>query len=101
MTESDSEVEPLFRPGPELSKNPRFICNIGDELSLWSVGWSPTLRIYAEDNHGIWLESEEKVRAHVDRLNEINAKNTVQCLSAIARNYEAIRVYMQMLGVKP
>jgi len=97
----DVEVEPLFRPGPSLIMKARFICNIGDELSLWDVGDPPKLRIYAEDGSGIWLESEEKVRAHVDRLDEINARNTVQCLSAIARNYEAIRVYMRMLGVEP
>lgn len=96
---TEEEVTPLFWPGASLIMKAKFICNIGDELSLWDIGGA--LRVYAEDGYGIWLESEEKVREHIANLDIIAAQHTVQCVSVISRNREAILVYMQMLGVEP
>ncbi len=88
----DVEVEPLFRPGPSLIMKARFICNIGDELSLWDVG--SELRIYGENGFGIWLESEEKVREHIVRASTYTNDKTAP---AVARNAEAVLVYMRMM----
>jgi len=99
MTETEDEVKPLFRPGESLRMEARFICNIGDELSLWNVGEPPALRAYGEDGYGIWLASEEQIREHIASA---SARNYRLSIPAIARNYEAVLVYMRMLqGAQP
>jgi hypothetical protein len=93
----DVEVEPLFRPGQSLIERSRFICNIGGELSLWVVG--SELRVYGADSYGIWLGSEEKIREQI-AVAKIYADS--KTIPAIARNYEAVLVYMRMLqGATP
>lgn len=92
MTETENEVKPLFRPGPSLRVEARFICNIGGELSIWDVG--TVLRVYGEDRYGIWLESEEKIMEHITRAKMYSNNETIP---AIARNAEAVILYMRML----
>ena len=97
MTETEDEVTPLFRPGLAVITNAKFICNIGDELSLWVLGTS--LRIYGADSDGIWLESEGAIKRMIDKINQYTNRATI---SAIARNYDAVVVYMRMLlGAQP
>jgi hypothetical protein len=89
---TEEEVTPLFWPGESMRVNARFVCNIGDELSLWNVGKS--LRAYGQDGFGIWLDSEKAVKRHIDKIDQY--PNSVT-LHAIARNFEAVVVYMRML----
>jgi hypothetical protein len=94
---TEEEVKPLFRPGESLIEKAKFVCNIGDELSLWDVGTA--LRVYGEDGYGIWLESEEKIMEHIAIAHRYSNNETIP---AIARNVEAVVVYMRMLqGAKP
>lgn len=94
---TDEEVTPLFWPGESLREKAKFICNIGDELSLWAL--SNSLRIYGANGYGIWLENEEALKSHVDRVEQFTNSVT---LSAIARNLETIVVYMRILqGAQP
>jgi len=97
MTETEDEVKPLFWPGQSLIYKAKFICNIGDELSLWAMG--DVLRAYGEDGFGIWLESEEKIMEHIAIAHRYSSNETIP---AIARNAEAVLVYMRMLlGAQP
>lgn len=94
---TDEEVTPLFWPGESLREKAKFICNIGGELSLWAVGGK--LRVYGVNGYGTWLENEEALKSHVDRVEQFTNSVT---LSAIARNFEAVVVYMRMLqGAQP
>jgi hypothetical protein len=92
MTETEDEVKPLFWPGKSLINGARFICNIGGELSIWGMG--DVLRAYGEDGFGIWLESEKKIREHIAIAHRYSSNETIP---AIARNVEAVLVYMSML----
>lgn len=97
MIETEDEVKPLFKPGELLIEKARFICNINGELSLWNIG--SELRIYGENGHGIWLESEKKIREHIAIAHRYSSNETTL---AIARNAEAVLVYMRMLlGAQP
>jgi hypothetical protein len=97
MTETEDKVKPLFWPGESLIEKARFICNIGGELSLWDV--DPVLRVYGANSYGIWLESEEKIMEHIARAHLYANSETIP---AIARNVEAVLVYMRMLrGAQP
>lgn len=103
---TEEEVTPLFWPGELMRWNAKFICNIGDELSLWVLGDS--LRVYGEDGYGIWLGSEEKLRELISKADRYTNSvthgytyNSVT-LPSIARNFEAVVVYMRMLqGAQP
>ena len=94
---NEEEVEPLFWPGESLRDRAKLICNIGGELTLWDVAGE--LRIYGGNGYGIWLNGEEQVREHIDRIGQYTNSVT---LPALARNFEAVVVYMRMLqGAQP
>lgn len=97
---TETEIEPLFSPAGSLTDKARFICNIGGELSLWVMDtYPPNLCIYGADRYGIWLESEGVVQRCLDRM---GSRINTRTLEAIARNQDAIFVYMRMLkGAQP
>lgn len=98
-----TEEKPLFKPGGSLmSQGATFICNINDELSLWRVdSMDRTLRVYVADSIGVWLDNEERLMRQVevvaqDRL-RITTPEAFRTATIIARNADALAVYMDML----
>lgn len=97
------EEKPLFKPGKSLiGNNIMFICNINDELSLWQV--DATLRVYVADSIGVWLDTKSHLMRQVEiatqhRLSSITP-DAFRTATTIARNAEALAVYMDMLRGK-
>lgn len=95
-----TEEKPLFKPGKSLmSQGATFICNINDELSLWRV--DRTLRVYVADSIGVWLDNEERLMRQVDMAAKerlrITTPQAFRTATIIARNADAVAVYMDML----
>lgn len=95
-----TEEKPLFKPGQSLmSQGATFICNINDELSLWRA--HDTLRVYVADSIGVWLDTKGKLMRRVDMAAEgrlsITTPQAFRTATIIARNAEAVAVYMDML----
>ena len=98
-----TEEKPLFKPGQSLmSQGATFICNINDELSLWRA--ADTLRVYVADSIGVWLDNEERLKRQVDMAAKerlrITTPEAFRTATIIARNADAVAVYMDMLGSK-
>lgn len=98
-----TEEKPLFKPGQSLmSQGATFVCNINDELSLWRV--DRTLRVYVADSIGVWLDNKGKLTHQVDiataeRL-RITTPEAFRTATIIARNADAVAVYMDLLRGK-
>jgi hypothetical protein len=98
---TETEVKPLHTPGAILSGDAHFICNIGDEISLFRVNGS--LRVYVSHAHGIWLYGENDLDELIAEVTENKIYNLNRPLnqadsSIIVRHADIVRVYMRMLG---
>lgn len=95
-----TEEKPLFKPGRALSGEATFICNINDEVSLWRV--AATLRAYVANSVGVWLDNEERLAHQVEiaasEKHRITTPEAFRTATIIARNADALAVYMGMLG---
>lgn len=98
-----TEEEPLFRPGQSLmNQGAIFVCNINDELSLWRV--DDTLRVYVADSIGVWLDTKSNLMRQVDMAAKerlrITTPEAFRTATIIARNADAVAVYMDLLRGK-
>jgi hypothetical protein len=97
----ETEVKPLHTPGKILSGDTHFICNIGDEISLFRINGS--LRVYVAYAHGIWLYNEDDLDELIAEVTDNKIYNLNRPLnqpesSIIVRHADIVRVYMRMLG---
>ena len=95
-------IEPIYKPGPSIIRNARFIANVGegdDTVSLWWI--DSVLRVYGWDSFGVYIHPD----AHGARMPSgfpltrvaLNAEHTERCYRRIAANVPALLAYANML----
>jgi hypothetical protein len=97
----ETEVKPLHMPGEILLGDAHFVCNIGDEVSLFQINGS--LRAYVSHAHGMWLYNESDldeliVEVTENKIYDLNRPLNQRESSIIVRHAEIVRIYMRMLG---